>query len=86
MIDFLHPSFAKSLFLASNGAKMEPQWHLETIFAAIGNYVTKALLFREVLKTFLHLEATVGEWRVRPWTLDLDPSYIYIHVFYINLC
>ena len=31
------------------------------------------MLCRERLETFLHLEATVEEWRVRPWALDWDP-------------
>ena len=70
------PPLRNHNFWLPMGTKMPPQCRPETIFAVIEIDARKEMLCREVLETFLHLEATVGEWRVRPWALDLDPSYI----------
>ena len=42
-------------------AKMPLQWRPETIFVAIESDARKAMLCRELLETFLHLEAPAGE-------------------------
>ena len=40
------------------------------------------MLFHELLETFLHLKATVGEWGVRPWGLEVGPRlYIDIRMY-----
>ena len=60
IVDFLHPSLAKSLFLESeqsqNGASMTPR----DGFIAIESGDKEAMPFRERLETFLKLEPSRG--------------------------
>ena len=70
---------------------MQPQWRLETIFRALENIDRRAMPFRALLETFLHLEAPAGEHWVQSWSLEIGPrlyvdTYTYIYIYtYISL-
>ena len=57
-------------------AKLEPEWRQESIFVAIKRDNGKAMLFQEVLETFLHLKPTAEERWVPSWGLVVDLGYV----------
>ena len=76
IIHFYTPPLQNHNFWLPMDTKMPPQWRPGTILAAIKIDARKAMLCRELLETFLHLEATAGERRVPSWSPARNPSYI----------
>ena len=61
LLIFYTPPLQNHHFPLPMDAKMPLQWCPETIFVAIESDARKAMLCRELLETFLHLEAPAGE-------------------------
>ena len=59
-VDFLQPCLAKSLFLKSNEAKLEPERRQEWIFVAIEKDDERAMQFQELLGNIFAPETSGG--------------------------